>query len=103
MFDASWLNVGSLVFGLAAWTLPITGSFMKDGKRSAYAISSLVACTIALCMQMVYSYHLVKIEDWSALMDTSGAVVFASAALVAVTILLNVYAWFFRNGRTESV
>ncbi|MEI2467299.1 hypothetical protein [Niallia taxi] len=51
---------------------------------------SYAACAISLCFQIFYNYNLVKREDWSALLDTIGAVAGASAVLVIGTILLNV-------------
>ncbi|WP_077212856.1 TMEM128 family protein [Bacillus dakarensis] len=88
-----WLNVGSLVLGLIAWILPIVNltSYDKHNNRNwiVLSIMSISACAIALCFQIIYNNHLVKIEDWSALMDTSGAVASVSAVLLIVTFLLN--------------
>ncbi|MDX9956643.1 MAG: hypothetical protein RBT75_21270 [Anaerolineae bacterium] len=89
-----WLNLASLALGLMAWILPI-GNLMRQGKPEhkhwmAPSMLSLGACALALCFQIFYTHHLVKIEDWSALMDTSGAVALVSAILLSVTILLNV-------------
>ena len=58
------------------------------------AVTSLGACAVSLCLQLFYSDHLVKIEDWSALLDTSHAVALVSALLLVVTMILNVSAWF---------
>lgn len=87
------LNVGSIGLGLVAWFLPIICllqikniAFKKWGLLTCLSFS---ACAIALIFQMYYSYYLVKIEDWSALLDTSEAVIFAATALLSVTILLN--------------
>lgn len=89
----SWLNVGSLVLGLIAWILPIVNltRYDKHGNRNWIVLSiiSISACAIALYFQIIYSNHLVKVEDWSALMDTSAAVESVSAVLLIVTILLN--------------
>ncbi len=88
------LNVGSLVIGLIAWLLPIVG--LMQSKKNDYIIwgllssLSLSACAIALIFQLYYQYHLVNIEDWSALMDTTGAVIFAATVLLVVTVLLNI-------------
>ncbi len=49
---------------------------------------------------MIVVNNLVKIEDWSALMDTTDAVVFVSAVLLIVTIILNVFTLFTYLGRT---
>lgn len=89
------LNVGSIVLGLVAWILPIS-SLMRFKKKnnSNWAILSILsisACAISLLFQIIYSNHLVKIEDWSALMDTMGAVVFVSGILLVVTICLNIF------------
>ncbi|MEA4925973.1 MAG: hypothetical protein VB084_11750 [Syntrophomonadaceae bacterium] len=94
MLGAGWLNLGSLVLGLIAWILPVV-NLMRRNKtdrqtRVAFSVASVSACAISLCMQIFYTAHLVKIEDWSALMDTSQAVALVSALLLGVTMLLNV-------------
>lgn len=63
----------------------------KKGRNGSEAslFMSLSACTIAVCFQILYNLYLVKIKDWSALMDTAGAVAIASSILVVVTIMLN--------------
>lgn len=87
------LNVGSIGLGLVAWFLPIICllqikniAFKKWGLLTCLSFS---ACAIALIFQMYYNYYLVKIEDWSALLDTTEAVIFAASVLLSVTILLN--------------
>lgn len=87
------LNLGSLVLGLIAWILPVV-ILIRDKKDiqsnwAALSIMSISACAISLCFQIYYHYHLVKIEDWGALMDTIGGVAFAATVLLIVTILLN--------------
>lgn len=94
MIGAGWLNLGSLVFGLIAWGLPMLNLARRnktDAKNGVAfsATASVSACAIALWMQILYTDHLVKIKDWSALMDTSSAVASVSALLLAVTIVLN--------------
>jgi len=101
MLIAVWLNGGSLVLGLVAWVIPIL-NFLgdkeeKDKRWIALTISSFSACTIALCFQIFYIYNSVKVEDWSGLMGTMGAVVFASIVLIVVTILFNAVALIFRD------
>lgn len=89
----SFLTLGSLVLGLIAWIFPIISlmMFKKCENRNyiIFSILSISACAISLCFQIFYNNHLVKIEDWSALMDTTGAVAFVSAVLLVGTILLN--------------
>jgi len=93
MFDASWLNVGSLVLGLTAWILPIVNLFnakkQEQKKRAALSVVSMTACAISICLQLIYQQYLVKIEDWSAVMDTMGATTLVSGILLVGTILLN--------------
>lgn len=94
MLGASMLNIGSLVFGLIAWVLPVVN--LSQGKRSDYrhwtilSVVSVSACAASLCMQIFYQEYLVKIQDWSALMDTTHAVAWVSIILLAVTIVLNI-------------
>jgi len=84
------LNIGSIVLGLVAWILPVI-SLMRTTKHwAAFSIMSLSACAISLILQLYYNYHLVQIEDWAALMDTTGAVVVAATVLLIFTLLLNV-------------
>ena len=88
-----WLNLGSLVLGLIAWILPIVilkRYKLNDHRNwSTFSIMSLSACAISLIFQIFYTYHLVEIEDWSALMDTTRGVAVAGSVLLIVTILLN--------------
>jgi hypothetical protein len=100
------LNVGSLVLGLMAWILPVVNlaQYNKNDNRKRVIISimSISACAISLCFQILYHYHLVKMEDWSALMDITGSVAFAAAFLLIVTILLNTITLIVIPNRTTS-
>lgn len=86
MFDATWLNVGSLLLGLAALVLPF--GYMKT-KQVAFLIASMGACAAAVCLQLFYQQHLAEIGDWSAVADTTGAAAKVSATLVVLTVGLN--------------
>lgn len=90
----SFLMIGSLILGLVAWLFPVINlmMFKKQENRSWIILSvlSISACAISLCFQIFYYNHLVKIEDWSALMDTTGAVAFVVVVLLIVTIILNI-------------
>lgn len=87
------LNLGSLVLGLIAWILPGVSLMQYKNKNHknwiVFSVISISACAISLCFQILYNYQLVRIEDWSALMDTMGAVVLAASVLLIVTIILN--------------
>ncbi|MGM8365184.1 hypothetical protein ACLIBG_06845 [Virgibacillus sp. W0181] len=105
MFDAGWLNIGSLVLGLVAWIIPIVSILgdkkQKNKKWIALAIIiSFSACAIAICFQFFYNLYLVNIEDWSALGDTMRGVAVASTVLVIITILLNALTLFLYRNRS---
>ncbi|MYL39058.1 hypothetical protein [Halobacillus litoralis] len=102
MFDAGWLNIGSLVLGLVSWIIPFVilavGKKQMNKKWIALTIISFSACAIAICLQIFYNLHLVNIEDWSALSEMR-AVAVASTVLVIVTILLNSSTLFLYRDR----
>jgi hypothetical protein len=89
-----WLNVGSLVLGLFAWTLPVI-SILNSRKKQlnfwSLTALSLMACAIAIFFQMLYNQHLIDIGDMSALLDTSKAVTYISGVLLVSTIILNAF------------
>lgn len=103
MFGASWLNVGSLVFGLIAWILPVVNLVRHDKSDNknwvVFSVTSVSACAISLYMQFLYTNHLVNIEDWSALMDTSHAVALVSTFLLVITMILNATALVVYHGK----
>ena len=88
-----WLNLGSLACGLAGWIVPFLGlrkgRIPAPGGQGVAAAFSLTLCGLALWMQLRYQQHLSDIGDWSALMDTSGAVTGAGGFLLLSTVLLN--------------
>jgi len=87
------LNVGSLIFGLVAWILPILSLSSRNKnqlkKMMLFSALSLISCAIALYMQILYSHYLVVIGDWSALMDIAFGVSFVAGFLLVITIILN--------------
>ncbi|MGG3887267.1 hypothetical protein [Brevibacillus panacihumi] len=98
------LNLGSLVLGLIAWILP-TVNLMRNKKHGhqnwgILSMMSFGACATSLSFQIFYHNHLVTIEDWAALLDTTDAVAFATAALLIGTILLNVISLLVYRNRT---
>lgn len=99
MSITSSLMLGSLGLGLLAWALPVIGLALRtrvDGKgRAALAAGSVSACALSLFLQILYANHLVKIADWSALMDTFQTVTKVSAILLVVTMILNGVTWFY--------
>jgi biotin transporter BioY len=104
MFEFGWLNIGSLMLGLIAWILPVV-NLLRDKKQEKkkwirLSLISVSTCAISIYFQIFYIYYLVKIEDWSALMDTIGAMAFASAVLIIVTIILNAFTIILYRERT---
>lgn len=87
------LNPASLLLGLIAWILPIISlmQYKKHENKSWIILSiiSISSCAISLFLQIIYNNHLVQINDWSAIMDTTNALVFVSSVLLVVTISLN--------------
>ena len=90
------MNVGSLVFGLIAWILPAVNlaqhNKISSKKYAAFTVTSLSLCAVSLCLQLFYTDHLVRTEDWSALLDTSHVTALVAALFLVVTIILNVSA-----------
>ena len=63
-----WLNVGSLLLGLAALIIPviIIVRYKKTGNRNQPVLytTSMCACALSLFFQICNNDHLVKIKDW---------------------------------------
>lgn len=90
MFDYTILNLISLVFGLLAWLFPLLDFYSeKKEKKFLFIFFSFTACLISILSQMGYQYYEVVIEDFTALMDTSGFVLVASLTLTLSTIIMN--------------
>ena len=88
-----FFNAASLLLGLIAWILPIV-NLAKHNKTEhkkwiVLSFTSYSACAVALFFQNIYQDHLAKIEDFSAIMDTSQGLVVVSGVLVFITIILN--------------
>ena len=96
----SMLNLGSLALGLAAWLLPVMGMLSRTSslaKTNALSVFSLSACALSLFLVVLYLGHLVRAEDWSALMDTVPAFKLSASVLLAVALPLNLLALLRRN------
>lgn len=101
------LNLGSIALGLAGWAIPLVqAGRLAKGKRGLgrYAhILSMGACCLAIWFQICYDEHLVDIGDWSALMDTIGAVRMVSIFLLVTTLLLNLAVAFGESVMDEQI
>jgi uncharacterized membrane protein len=91
-----FLNLGSLLLGLVAWIVPILA--MKHPNKNAvkkcfrFSIVSFSACIASLCFQLFEINHRVQIQDWSAIMDTIGTLIWTAVILAVITLTLNIMA-----------
>lgn len=88
---STFLSLGSLLFGIVAWALPIVALKRREkGLRATnYSFYSAASCTIALILQLFEVKSRVNLGDWDSLMDTTGATCVAAVILVAITFVLN--------------
>jgi len=96
MSISSLLNLGSLLLGLTAWIVPIL-AIKYPGKGAvkncfSFIIVSFSACVASLCLQLFEINHRVQIQDWSALMDTIGSLIWVAVILAVITLVLNIRA-----------
>ncbi|OIQ58354.1 hypothetical protein MOTE_20170 [Moorella thermoacetica] len=96
MSTTSFLNLGSLLLGLIAWIVPIL-AIKHPGKYAVkncfrFIIVSFSACVASLCLQLFEINHRVQIQDWSALMDTIGTLIWVAVILAVITLILNIMA-----------
>lgn len=91
-------TVSSLFLGLAAWTLPIVNIMLTRRKKKwnwgTLATLSLSACAISMWFLYLYTNHKVNVEDWSAILDTTGAITRVTGVLLMGTLLLNLVTYF---------
>ena len=87
----SVLMIGSLVFGLISWGLPImhVGFQNKVTNPGLVSLFSLGACATAISFQVIYGNLMISKKDIAGLMDTSGVLTVASIILLLGTLLLN--------------
>lgn len=92
----SFLNLGSLLLGLTAWIVPILAikNFGKSEMNNCFRfiIVSFSACVASLCLQLFEINHRIQIQDWSALMDTIGTLIWVAVVLAVITLILNMMA-----------
>ena len=83
-------HIGSLISGVGAWIFAICAIANRQ-KVKALKNTALSFCfsTLSLLFQFFETNRLVKIEDLSAIMDTSNAVLIASLVLVIINVVLN--------------
>ena len=81
---------GALLLGVLSWAL---GGAALFGRGRGLPTLSLSCCALALLLACVDFVQQVREGDWSALMDTSDATLFAAAVLTVVALILNGTAW----------
>ena len=70
--------------------LVLEGLELNGGGRSVLKVVVLnVIVGLERNLTIFYTHHLLKIEDWSAFMDTTAAMAFVAAVFLIVTIPLN--------------
>ena len=89
---SAFLNSGSLILGLISWIIPIVAisQYRKIKNAISFSIISFSTCALSLVFQIFEIRHRVRIEDWSALLDTIDALSWVVVVLAAMTIALNV-------------
>jgi cytochrome c oxidase subunit 4 len=87
------LNLASFILGCIALILPIINLANKEKSKNSnwptLSILSISACTTSIYLQMVYNNYLVKVKDWTALLDITNSVTYISGVLISVTLILN--------------
>ncbi|WP_041556048.1 hypothetical protein [Carnobacterium sp. 17-4] len=104
LFDYGWLTLGSLIFGLIAWFIPIFNIIRRKKRGNSHStmiVLSMGSCATALWFQISYTNYLVTIQDISALMDTTSTSNWISAVLLIITITLNVTSIILHKDRTS--
>ncbi len=86
-------NAGSILLGLAAWSIPLLPLARIRKIRAALThTASFSLAMVSLSLQFVEILDRVEDGDWSALMDTVPALTVVVLLFSAVTILLNIAA-----------
>ena len=92
---STFFSLLSIICGAAALALPVI-ALARRKNALPFAAVSMGLCAFSLLGQ-IFEYNTrvntrVNVQDWSALLDTSYAVLFCAAVLVALTLVLNIAA-----------
>ena len=88
-------NIGSLLLGTGAWILAGLAIAARDaGASRRNSMLSFGLCTAALVLRLFEIGNRAAVGDFAAIADTIRAVLIASVTLVAVTVILNLLAYF---------
>lgn len=99
------LNLFSLLFGLASWSLPlfllVKPRFPFENGRVLLMMASFCCCIAALCAQLFEVYRRVLLQDWTGLMDIYPINAWIAALLGTLTVVLNLFAWWRFHRRPQ--
>lgn len=88
------LNLGSLILGVGAWLFAVRAIAAPKARIShRNTVASFSLCTVSLVFQLWELTRRVGLRDYAAVEDTISAILTASAALVVVTMVLNLAAF----------
>lgn len=97
------LNLGSLLLGIVAWVIPLIAMKYPLKKCVKFIIFSLSACIASLCLQLFEIHTRVQIEDWAAIMDTIGTLIWVATILAVITIILNIMSFIVCTKRETEI
>lgn len=99
---AGFCNAGSILLGLAAWSLPLIPLARIRGRSAAMThVVSFSLALLSLALQFFEILDRVEDGDWSALMDTVPTLTLVVVFFSAVTIVLNVGAARYERHRSR--
>ena len=88
---SAFFSLLSIICGAAALALPVIALARRKNAMSIPAVSKGL-CAFSLLGQIFEYNTRVNVQDWSALLDTSYAVLCCAAVLVALALVLNIAA-----------
>lgn len=88
---STFFSLLSIICGAAALALPVI-ALARRKNALPFAAGSMGLCAFSLLGQIFEYNTRVNVQDWSALLDTSYAVLFCAAVLVALALVLNIAA-----------
>ena len=88
---STFFSLLSIFCGAAALALPVI-ALVRRKNAPAFAAASMGLCAISLLGQIFEYNTRVNVQDWSALLDTSYAILFCATVLVALALVLNIAA-----------
>lgn len=95
MFVSISISIASIILAILALSLPIISVHLMNHNKNCnhilLTLFSVSSCSASIFIQILYFNYLVKSEDWSSLLDTSGAITVISFIFLITTIILNFF------------